>query len=86
MTHAACQVPMEIQERHRHKEREKSSKFTWDFAFSIFKHCLFNYLRLIFVKSVTLDGPEIPVLYLSVEKDAGAVALPILESGLLMCL
>lgn len=40
------------------------------FVFPIFKHCLFNYLRLIFVKSATLDGP---VFYLYVEKDARMV-------------
>lgn len=65
--------------------REPSSKCTWDFVFHNFKHCLLNYLCLIFVKSATLDGPETLVFYLYVDKDARGPALPILETVLLTC-
>lgn len=65
-------------------EREVSGKFTWDFVFPIFKHCLLNYLCLVFVKSATMDGPETPVFNLCVEKDTRVVALPVLETLLLM--
>lgn len=61
---------------HKGTERVLSSKFTWGFVFPILKHCLLNYWHLIFVEGATLDGPEIPVFYLHVEKATRVVALP----------
>lgn len=39
-------------------EGEGRGRFTRGFVFPIFKHCLLNYLPLIFVKSATLDDPD----------------------------
>lgn len=74
-----------VYKRGRDAEREVNSRFTRDFVFPGFKHCLLNYLCLIFVESATLDGSETPVFYLYMKKDAGMVMLSILEAVLLMC-
>lgn len=77
-------VPTKYLRGKTQREREVSGKFTWDFLFPIFKHCLLNYSCLIFVKSAPLDGPETPVFNLYVEKDTRVVVLPDLETLLFM--